>query len=232
MAGPRDSTDAGRRDGRIGRKVPPGDATDGTRSLSTVEELRDAVNACRRCALWKLATQGVPGEGAAHAPLMMVGEAPGDVEDASGHPFVGPAGAVLDRALQDAGIERDEVFVTNAVKHFKYELRGKRRLHVKPSVAEIRACHWWLAEELRLVDPKLVIALGATAARSLLGKSVTVSHLRGTPMPFTATTHLWVTIHPSYLLRLPEEAQRRAEYGRFVKELKDAHEWLRRQRPS
>jgi len=231
MAGPRDSTDAGRHVGRVGRDVPPGGATDGTRTLTSLDELREAVNACRRCTLWRAATQGVPGEGASPAPLMLVGEAPGDVEDESGHPFAGPAGAVLDRALQDAGIGRDEVFVTNAVKHFKYQLRGKRRLHVKPSVGEIRACHWWLEEELRLVDPTLIIALGATAARSLLGRPVTVSHLRGTPMPLTTSAHVWVTIHPSYLLRLPEEAQRRAEYGRFVQDLKDAREWLRRQNP-
>lgn len=204
----------------------------GTRALESLSALRLAVNECRRCPLWQPATQGVPGEGAERAPMMLVGEAPGDAEDTAGHPYVGPAGAVLDRALHDAGVDRREVYVTNAVKHFKFEVRGRRRLHVKPAVPEIKACHWWLAEELRLVEPRLVVALGATAARSLLGRAVTVSSMRGTPLPLTARAHLWVTIHPSWLLRLPEEAQRRAEYLRFVAELKDARAWLLGHMPS
>ena len=203
-----------------------GDLT-GTRSLESLDQLRAAVNDCRRCPLYQAATQGVPGEGNPHAAMMLVGEGPGDVEDTEGHPFVGPAGAVLDRALRDSGIDRNAVFITNAVKHFKFELRGGRRLAVKPTVKEIAACHWWLAEELRLVSPRLVMALGATAARSLLGRTVTVSSLRGKPMPFSATLHVWVTIHPSYLLRIPDEAQRRGEYHRFVDELRDADAWLR-----
>ena len=203
-------------------------ALTGARTVVSVEELRGAVNECRRCTLWKASTQGVPGEGAAPSGLMLVGEAPGDSEDLQGHPFIGPAGAILDRALQDAGLTRGSVYITNAVKHFKFEPRGKRRLHIKPSATEIEACHWWLGEELRLVAPKLVMALGGTAARALLGHPVIVSQLRGAPIRLSATAHLWVTIHPSFLLRVPDDAQRRIEYARFVKELKDAVTWIER----
>lgn len=195
--------------------------------LHGLSELREAVNRCRRCGLWRAATQGVPGEGAARATLMLVGEQPGDSEDIAGHPFVGPAGAVLDRALAQAGIERRSIYVTNAVKHFKYEQRGKRRLHMKPTAGEIAACNGWLIEELRLVRPKLVLALGASAARALLRRTVTIASMRGKPVPFDATTHAWVTIHPSYLLRIPDEAQRHAELERFTNELKDVRRWLR-----
>jgi uracil-DNA glycosylase len=197
----------------------------GARSVSSTSELPEAINTCRRCGLWKSATQGVPGEGKAPGSLMLVGEAPGDSEDLRGHPFVGPAGAMLDRALQDAGMDRTSVYITNAVKHFKFEPRGKRRLHVKPSAAEIEACNWWLTQELRLVSPKLVIALGATAARALLGRTVTIAQTRGTPIKLSDATHLWVTVHPSFLLRIPEEALKRAEYRRFVQELTEAHRW-------
>lgn len=195
-------------------------------TLKSARELPDAVNQCRRCSLWESATQGVPGEGKTPNGLMLVGEAPGDSEDLQGHPFVGPAGAMLDRALQDAGLDRKSVYVTNAVKHFKFESRGKRRLHVRPNADEIEACNWWLAEELRLVDPKLVIALGATAARALLGRVVTIAQMRGSPVLLTATTHLWVTIHPSFLLRIPDDVRKRAEFERFVEELKDARKWI------
>jgi uracil-DNA glycosylase family protein len=203
-------------------------ALTGARTLKSTRELPDAVNACRRCGLWKSATQGVPGEGKAPSGLMLVGEAPGDQEDLQGHPFVGPAGAMLDRALEEAGMDRKSVYVSNAVKHFKFEPRGKRRLHVKPSVTEIQACHWWLEEELRLVSPKLVVALGATAARALLGRVVTIAQTRGSALQLSETTHLWVTIHPSYLLRIPEESRKRAEYQRFVEELTAAHRWVSR----
>ena len=203
-------------------------ALTGARTLVSLEELRSAVNECRRCTLYQSTTQGVPGEGIAPSRLMLVGEAPGDSEDLQGHPFVGPAGAILDRALKDAGLGRGSVYITNAVKHFKFEPRGKRRLHIKPSASEIEACHWWLGEELRLVAPKLVMALGGTAARALLGHPVIVSQLRGAPIRLSATSHLWVTIHPSFLLRVPDDAQRRSEYARFVKELKDALAWIAR----
>ena len=201
-------------------------ALTGARTLKSTRELPEAVNACKRCDLWKSATQGVPGEGKAPSGLMLVGEAPGDSEDLKGHPFVGPAGAMLDRALQEAGMDRESVYVTNAVKHFKFELRGKRRLHVRPSATEVQACNWWLEEEMRLVSPKLVIALGATAARALLGRVVTIAQTRGSPIKLNESTHLWVTIHPSFLLRIPEEAKKRAEYQRFVQELTDAHRWV------
>jgi uracil-DNA glycosylase family protein len=201
-------------------------ALTGARTVASLGELRGAVNDCRRCTLWKASTQGVPGEGAAPSGLMLVGEAPGDSEDLQGHPFIGPAGAILDRALQDAGLGRESVYITNAVKHFKFEPRGKRRLHIKPSATEIEACHWWLGEELRLVAPKLVMALGGTAARALLGHPVIVSQLRGTPIRLSATAHLWVTIHPSFLLRVPDDAQRRSEYARFVRELSEALAWI------
>jgi len=198
------------------------------RTLTSLEELRPAVDSCRRCSLWKSATHGVPGEGPARSALMLVGEAPGDSEDLQGHPFVGPAGAILGRALQDAGMQRETVYVSNAVKHFKFEPRGKRRLHVKPSASEIEACHWWLEEELRLVAPKLVIALGGTAARALLGHAVTVSQVRAAPMRLNASAHIWVTVHPSFLLRIPDDAHRRSEYSRFVQELRDAAAWISR----
>jgi uracil-DNA glycosylase len=202
------------------------DPSTGAREVSSLAELRDAVNHCRRCDRWRAAKQGVAGEGRKGSPLMLVGEVPGDAEDLAGHPFVGPAGALLDRALGEAGIDRRGVFVTNAVKHFKFELRGKRRLHVKPTPGEIRACHGWLAEELRLVKPKLVLALGATAARALLGRTVTISAMRGRALPLTGETHAWVTVHPSYLLRIPDEQPRREEYLRFVRELKEVKGWL------
>src|SRR5882724_3373566 len=198
------------------------------RHLNSLSELREAVNACKRCLLYRDATQGVPGEGPDKAALMLVGEQPCDSEDLEGHPFVGPAGAILDRALRDAGIERKDVFVSNAVKHFKFEPRGKRRIHSKPNAGEIEACRWWLSEELKFVQPRLVIALGGTAARSLLGHPVTVSSLRGLPTPFTEGAHLWVTIHPSYLLRIPEQSQQRIEYSKFVQDLEGATAWLKR----
>ena len=198
------------------------------RHLNSLSELREAVNACKRCLLYRDATQGVPGEGPEKAELMLVGEQPGDAEDIEGHPFVGPAGSILDHALSDAGIDRKQVFVSNAVKHFKFEPRGKRRIHSKPNAGEIDACRWWLSEELKFVRPRLVIALGGTAARSLLGHPVTVSSMRGLPTPFTDEAHVWVTIHPSYLLRIPEQSQQRAEYSKFVHDLEGATAWLKR----
>ncbi|TLY63666.1 MAG: UdgX family uracil-DNA binding protein [Gammaproteobacteria bacterium] len=198
----------------------------GARTLSSLQELRAAVNECKRCPLWKAATQGVPGEGLVPSALMLVGEGPGDSEDLRGQPFVGPAGGVLDQALHAAGLDRRSVYISNAVKHFKFESRGKRRLHIKPSTGEIEACRWWLAEELRLVGPKLVMALGATAARAILGQPVTVSQTRGVPTRLSASAHLWVTIHPSLLLRITDEAQRHKEFDRFVQELKDALAWI------
>jgi uracil-DNA glycosylase len=208
------------------RARPHSIATAAEQHVGRLSELRAAVNACRRCSLWQAATQGVPGEGRGSASLMLIGETPGDAEDLAGHPFVGPAGGVLNRALSDAGIDRSTTFVTNAVRHFKFEQRGKRRLHVKPSIAEVKACLWWLSEELRLVRPKLAVALGATATRALLGRATSVASVRGRPLRVSESLHAWVTIHPSYLLRIQEEPQRRAEYARFVADLKGAREWL------
>jgi DNA polymerase len=211
---------------RTARGDEDASALTGGKTLTSTRELSDAINSCKRCELWRSATQGVPGEGKAPCGLMLVGEAPGDSEDLKGHPFVGPAGAMLDRALEEAGMDRKSVYVTNAVKHFKFEPRGKRRLHLKPSAEEIQACNGWLAEEMRLVSPKLVIALGATAARALLGRVVTIAQTRGSAIQLSDTTHLWVTIHPSFLLRIPDEDKKRAEYQRFVKELTAAQHWI------
>jgi DNA polymerase len=172
----------------------------------------------------------VPGEGPRKADVMLVGEQPGDAEDLAGHPFVGPAGSILDRALKDAGISRKQVFVSNAVKHFKFEPRGKRRLHVKPNAGEIEACRLWLGEELKFVEPKIIVALGASAARGILGRSVTVSAMRGIPTPFEGDAHVWVTVHPSYLLRIRDDQQRRTEYSRFVQDLEGAMAWLKRKK--
>lgn len=187
--------------------------------VKTLSDLKRAVDGCRSCPLYENATQGVPGEGSADAQVMLVGEQPGDQEDIQGHPFVGPAGKMLDRAMKDAALDRARTFVTNAVKHFKFQPRGKRRIHQKPDVGEIQACRWWLDHELALVKPDVVVALGATAARALLGKVVTISKVRGDFIELAEDRRLLVTIHPSYLLRIREEADKRREYGRFVGDL-------------
>jgi uracil-DNA glycosylase family protein len=192
----------------------------------SLKALREAENACRRCDLYKFATQAVPGQGPRRAPLMLIGEQPGNDEDLDGHPFVGPAGRVLDKALQEAGIDRKEVFVTNAVKHFKHEMRGKRRLHKRPDPGEIEACRWWQHIERELVKPKLMVALGATAARSIFERVVTINKVRGEVLPAPDGGTALVTIHPSYLLRLREERDRRAEYRRFVTDLETAREYV------
>src|SRR6185503_7213902 len=152
---------------------------DQTRPVKKLSQLKAAVDACRRCPLYKLATQGVPHEGKAGAPLMLLGEQPGNDEDLAGKPFVGPAGRVLNQALIEAGIDRSKTYVTTAVRHFKFEPRGKRRLHKRPNNQEIERCRWWTDLERALVEPKLIVALGATAARGLLAKTVTISQLRG-----------------------------------------------------
>jgi uracil-DNA glycosylase family protein len=188
--------------------------------VRTLTALREAENACRRCPLYRDATQAVPGEGPGHARVMLVGEQPGDKEDLAGKPFVGPAGKLLDRVLADAGIPREETFVTNAVKHFKFELRGKRRLHKKPNAYEIERCKWWLDQERAIVQPEVIVALGATAARSLMGRAVTITRLRGEALELADGTRLVVTVHPSALLRTQDEADKRAAYAAFVKDLK------------
>jgi DNA polymerase len=192
---------------------------------STLHRIRDEAAGCERCHLFEHATQTVFGEGPARAKLMLVGEQPGDQEDLQGRPFVGPAGRVLDRALEAAGIERPKVWLTNAVKHFKFEPRGKRRIHQKPDAGEIEVCKFWLMKELELIAPPLVVALGATAGRALLGRTVTIGRERGRLQSWgEAGQRLLVTVHPSYLLRLPDERAKQVEYGRFVQDLRLAAE--------
>ena len=182
--------------------------------------LAQAEAQCTRCPLYKDATQVVPGEGSPRARVMMVGEQPGDKEDLEGRPFVGPAGRMLDRAIAEAGLDRRKIFVTNAVKHFKFEQRGKRRLHKKPNAYEIDRCNWWQEQELRIVKPELVVALGATALRSLTGKPTAIVKLRGRVVPLADGTPLIATIHPSYLLRIQDDNDKAAEYGRFINDLR------------
>ncbi len=187
-------------------------------------DLAALVQGCRRCDLWRDATQAVAGEGPAHARLMLVGEQPGDQEDLAGRPFVGPAGGVLDRALAEAGVARDACFVTNAVKHFKHEPRGKRRLHKTPDRGEVEACRWWLDNERRLVRPRVVVALGATAAGAVFGRALPVIKSRGHPIAIDGDAEGFVTFHPSYLLRLPDPAEKAARFADFVADLKAAAE--------
>jgi DNA polymerase len=173
--------------------------------LSSLPELAKAIDECRRCPLWQNATQGVPGEGAAHARIMLIGEQPGDQEDLAGHPFVGPAGKLLDKALAEAGIDRKQVYVTNAVKHFSWFPRGKRRMHKTPSQQEVAACLDWLRQELRLIKPSIIVCLGATAAKALLGPSARVTVDRGKWLESDLAEHVMVTVHPSSILRVPRE---------------------------
>lgn len=195
---------------------------------SSLEEIIPGVQACRRCDLWRDATRGVCGEGpVTAAPLMIVGEQPGDQEDLAGRPFVGPAGQVLDAALAEAGIDRADVYVTNAVKHFKHEPQGRRRLHRTPAASEIRACRWWLDQERRLVRPRITLALGGTAALALLDRKVALGKERGEPLPLPDGSTAMITIHPSYLLRLPDPQTRDIERAAFVRDLKRVRERLR-----
>jgi len=196
-----------------------------------LDDVREAAHDCKACPLWANATQTVFGEGPEHARIMLVGEQPGDQEDLQGHPFVGPAGRLLDKALNDAGIDRELVYVTNAVKHFKWEPRGKRRLHKKPGEAEISACHQWLERELELVAPTLVVAMGATAARALLGRATPIEANRGRAMPLHGGMQVMITVHPSYLLRVPD-ALRDEAYARFVQDLRIALPFCKDARPS
>jgi DNA polymerase len=174
---------------------------------------------CTRCELYKCGTQTVFGEGPLDARILFVGEQPGDQEDLAGRPFVGPAGQLFDQALERAGIDRAETYVTNAVKHFKFIQRGKKRIHDRPDGAEITACRWWQEQERALIRPPVTVALGATAARSLFGKIVTIGKLRGKPRELPDGSECWVTVHPSFLLRMPDEARRREERARFVEDL-------------
>ena len=197
------------------RRIEPG----GNLRASWEALMKDARD-CTRCDLYKFATQTVFGEGPLDASIMFVGEQPGDQEDIAGRPFVGPAGAVFDAALEKAGINRSTVYVTNAVKHFKFIQKGKRRIHNKPGAGEIEACRWWIAHERELIRPPVTVALGATAARSLIGKTVTISKVRGEPVPLKDGSECWVTVHPSSLLRMPDEEARREGKRLFLRDLK------------
>jgi uracil-DNA glycosylase len=195
---------------------------------SSLKTLRKEAAGCRACPLWKDATQTVFGEGPKHASLMLVGEQPGDKEDLAGKPFVGPAGAMLDRALQEAGIDREKIYVTNAVKHFKFVPRGKIRLHQKPNTLEIRACRPWYERERAAIKPDLVVAMGATAAQSVFGKITPINRNRGRLIELEDGAQVLVTVHPSYLLRLPDAETKAREYRRFVADLGIVAEKLRK----
>ena len=197
------------------RAIEPG----GNLRASWEALLKDA-RKCTRCDLYEHATQAVFGEGPLDASIMFVGEQPGDQEDLAGRPFVGPAGQLFDAALEKAGIDRSTVYVTNAVKHFKFEHRGKKRIHSKPGAGEIEACRWWIEHERELIRPPVTVALGATAANSLFGKTMAIGKNRGVPMKLADGSECWITVHPSFLLRIPEEDRRREERQLFVRDLR------------
>jgi DNA polymerase len=186
----------------------------------TLPKLVAASKHCEGCDLYKHATQTVFGAGPAKAPVIMVGEQPGDVEDREGAPFVGPAGRLLDKAMVEAGIDREQVYVTNAVKHFKFIERGKRRIHAKPNIIEIRACHPWLEAEIDVVKPELIVCLGATAAQALLGREFRITRQRGVFLEHDLAKFVMATVHPSSLLRAPDPERRHEEYRLFVQDLK------------
>src|SRR5580765_443089 len=189
---------------------------------SNLTAVREAAAHCTACHLYERATQTILAEGPKRAAMMLVGEQPGDHEDVAGKPFVGPAGKIMDRALEDAGIDRNEVYVTNAVKHFKWEPRGKRRIHQKPDSREIAACRPWLEAELRIVKPNLVVAMGATAAQTIFGPAFRVSRERGKVLSSKLAPRVLATVHPSSLLRQPDEESRKREYKHFVLDLRAA----------
>ena len=186
----------------------------------SLQKLREDARACRDCPLWANATQTVFGAGDPHARVMLVGEQPGDEEDRKGLPFVGPAGRLLDRALGAAGVARERLYVTNAVKHFKWQLRGKRRLHKTPAQREVDACHQWLEREIDAVKPHVIVALGATAARAVIGKDFKVSVSRGQFVESPLAPYVFATFHPSALLRLKEEVEKEAAFEQLVSDLK------------
>ena len=196
-------------------------------SAKSLSSLREEAAHCRACDLWQHATQTVFGEGSVQAQIMLVGEQPGDKEDLSGHPFVGPAGMMLDRALEEAGVDLKKTYVTNAVKHFKFVPRGKIRLHQKPTTPEIKACRQWYERDLVLLKPDLVVALGATAAQCVFSKATPVNKNRGRVVDSPDGVKVMITVHPSYLLRLPDEDAKVREYARFVDDLKIAAAWIR-----
>ena len=228
------------RDARVGTAIPEAEALDEAPRppdrpplgpvvlpLHADAPLQEAIGEaadCRRCHLYESATQTVFGEGPAHAKVLFVGEQPGDQEDVIGRPFVGPAGQIMDRAMEEAGIDRRTVYITNAVKHFKFEPRGKRRIHQTPEAPEIQACRFWLDVELVRLRPKLVVAMGGTAARALLGRAVTITRERGRPIELPDGQTAFVTVHPSFLLRVPDEDAKAREYRAFVDDLRKVAE--------
>ena len=203
-------------------KESPRSAVEFVPDRPTLSKARDAAKDCRGCQLWKIGTQTVFGEGAKRADMMLDGEQPGNEEDLSGHPFVGPAGKLLDRALADAGIDRTLVYVTNVVKHFKWEPRGKRRIHKKPNAAEIGACRPWLDTEIALIKPRIIICLGATAAQALLGRQFRVTAHRGQLVPSPLAPFVLATVHPSSILRAPDDEARHREMKQFTNDLRTA----------
>ena len=192
----------------------------GSNAKKAWEAVRAEAEQCTRCPLYEHATQAVFGEGPEQAQVMFVGEQPGDQEDLAGKPFVGPAGKVFDAILDDAGVNRQKVYVTNAVKHFKFEPRGKRRIHSKPNAGEVQACRWWIGRELALIKPDLAVALGATAALSLLGKAIAVTKMRGQVIEREDGLKVFITIHPSFILRIREPEEKEAERARFLQDMK------------
>jgi DNA polymerase len=228
------------KDARLGTAVPEAEALDEAprspdrpaieavvlplRADAPLQEAMHEASDCRRCHLYEPATQTVFGEGPAHAPVAFVGEQPGDQEDVIGRPFVGPAGQIMDRAMEEAGIDRRSVYITNAVKHFKFEPRGKRRIHKTPETPEIQACRFWLDVELVRLQPKLVVAMGGTAARAILGRQVTITRERGKAIEGPDGQKVFVTVHPSYLLRVPDEDAKAREYRAFVEDLRKVRE--------
>jgi len=189
-------------------------------SYPTLKSARTAAKDCRACDLWKCGTQTVFGEGSSKARVMLMVEQPGDREDLEGKPFVGPAGALLDKALAEAGVDRKETYITNAVKHFKWEPRGKRRIHKKPDALEVAACRSWLDLEIAIVQPDIVVCLGATATQALLGRDFRVTRQRGQLLPFAGNQQVLATVHPSSILRAPDEVVRHREFNLFVRDLR------------
>jgi len=208
-------------------KRPPKDAAELIPDSSSLSRIRAAAKDCRACDLWKRGTQTVFGEGGRKAELMFVGEQPGDAEDLAGRPFVGPAGKLLDRVLAEVGIDRSTVYVTNVVKHFKWEPRGKRRIHKKPNASEIAACHPWLDTEIALVQPRAIVCLGATAAQALLGRQFKLIANRGAFVPSALAPLVLATVHPSSILRAPDADTRRSETERFADDLRLVNRALR-----
>jgi len=201
-------------------KRPPKSAADFIPPRPTLRSARDSAKGCRGCDLWKIGTQTVFGEGPRQAAVVFVGEQPGDAEDQAGKPFVGPAGKLLDRALQAAGIDRAAVYVTNVVKHFKWEPRGKRRIHKKPNAGEIAACRPWLDTEIELVKPRAIVCLGSTAAQALLGREFKVTKHRGEFVPSSLAPLVLATVHPSSILRAPDDETRHREMEQFTADLR------------